>query len=131
MTFGSKSDKNQGSARLFSTRKRSKKDFSTGSLVINEVVLVLRSSKVVQISSRVATVGERSRKNMPKLLYARDPQNTLEEQKVRKLANSRHAPADWIGRARMIVLSWSGLRTRAIAANLGCHPQTVRERIHR
>jgi transposase len=68
---------------------------------------------------------------MPKLLYARDPQDTLEEQKVRKLANTRHAPADWIGRARMIVLSWSGLRARAIAAQLGCHPQTVRERIHR
>jgi hypothetical protein len=33
---------------------------------------------------------------MPKLLYARTPQDTLEEQKVRKLANSRHAPADWI-----------------------------------
>ena len=58
--------------------------------------LVLRSSKVVQISSRVATDGERSRKTMPKLLYARTPQDTLEEQKVRKLANSRHAPADWI-----------------------------------
>src|SRR3954469_11552023 len=84
---------------------------------------MLRSSKVVQISSRVATVGERSRKNMPKLLYARTPQDTLEEQKVRKLANSRHAPADWIVRARMIVLSWSALRTRAIAAQLGCHPQ--------
>jgi transposase len=69
--------------------------------------------------------------NMPKLLYARTPQDTLEEQKVRKLANSRHAPADWIVRARMIVLSWSALRTRAIAARLGCHPQTVRERIHR
>ena len=68
---------------------------------------------------------------MPKLLYARTPQDTLEEQKVRKLANSRHAPADWIGRARMIVLSWSALRTREIAVQLGCHPQTVRERIHR
>jgi transposase len=68
---------------------------------------------------------------MPKLLYARDPQDTLEEQKLRKLANSRHAPADWIVRARMIVLSWSALGTREIAAELGCHPQTVRERIHR
>ena len=29
---------------------------------------------------------------MPKLLHARPPQNTAEEQKVRKLANSRHAP---------------------------------------
>jgi transposase len=31
----------------------------------------------------------------------------------------------------MIVLSWSGLRTTRIASELGCHPQTVRERIHR
>jgi transposase len=68
---------------------------------------------------------------MPKLLHARDPQDALEEQKVRKLANSRHAPADWILRARMIVLSWNALRTSAIAAQLGCHPQTIRERIHR
>src|SRR3954453_15286278 len=85
--------------------------------------LMLRSSKVVQISSRVATVGERSRKTMPKLLYARTPQDTLEEQKVRKLANSRHAPSEWIVPARMIVLSWSALRTREIAVQLGCHPQ--------
>src|SRR4051794_39013631 len=69
--------------------------------------------------------------NMPKLLYVRAPQDTLEEQKVRKLANSRHAPADWIMRARMIVRSWDGLRTKAIAEELGCHPQTVRERFHR
>jgi transposase len=68
---------------------------------------------------------------MPKLLRARPPQNTAEEQKVRKLANSRHAPADWIVRARMIARSWDGLRTRAIAQELGCHPQTVRERFHR
>ena len=39
---------------------------------------------------------------MPKLLHARAPQDTAEEHKVRKLANSRHAPADWIMRARMI-----------------------------
>jgi transposase len=69
--------------------------------------------------------------NMPKLLRARPPQNTAEEQKVRKLANSRHAPGDWIMRARMIARSWDGLRTRAIAEELGCHPQTVRERFHR
>lgn len=50
---------------------------------------------------------------------------------MRKLANSRHAPADWIMRARMIVRSWDGLRTKAIAEELGCHPQTVRERFHR
>jgi transposase len=69
--------------------------------------------------------------NMPKLLHARAPQDTLEEQKVRKLANSRHAPADWIMRARMIARSWDGLRTAQIAEELGCHPQTVRERFHR
>jgi hypothetical protein len=53
---------------------------------------------------------------MPKLLHARAPQDIAEEQKVRKLANSRHAPADWIiMRARMIVRSWDGLlRTKAI-----------------
>jgi transposase len=69
--------------------------------------------------------------NMPKLLGARPPQDTAEEHKVRKLANSRHAPADWIMRARMIARSWDGLRTAAIAEELGCHPQTVRERFHR
>jgi transposase len=68
---------------------------------------------------------------VPKLLYARAPQGTDEERKIRKLAGSRHAPADWIKRARMIILSWEGLRTAMIAAKLRCHPQTVRERIHR
>ena len=43
---------------------------------------------------------------MPRLLHARAPRDIAEEQKVRKLANSRHAPADWIMRARMIALSW-------------------------
>jgi transposase len=68
---------------------------------------------------------------MPKLLRARAPQDAAEEQKIRKLANSRHAPGDWIMRARMIARSWDGLRTKAIAEELGCHPQTVRERFHR
>jgi transposase len=31
----------------------------------------------------------------------------------------------------MIARSWDGLRTKVIAEELGCHPQTVRERIHR
>jgi transposase len=68
---------------------------------------------------------------MPKLLYARPAQDATEERQVRKLATSRHAPADWIQRARMIVRSWDGLRPPAIAAELNCHPQTVRERITR
>ena len=66
---------------------------------------------------------------MPKLLVARPPQDATEERLVRKLAGSRHAPADWIRRAKMILLSWQGLRTRAIAAELSCHQQTVRERL--
>jgi transposase len=68
---------------------------------------------------------------MPKLLRARAPQDSAEEQRVHKLANSRHAPGDWIMRARMIARSWDGLRTTQIASEMRCHPQTVRERIHR
>jgi transposase len=68
---------------------------------------------------------------MPKLLRARPPLDAKEAGQVRKLAGSRHAPGDWIHRARMIARSWDGLRTTAIAQELGCHPQTVRERLVR
>lgn len=68
---------------------------------------------------------------MPKLLFARSPHDETEAHQIRKLAGSRHAPGDWILRARMIVCSWEGKRTTTIAAELGCHPQTVRERIIR
>jgi transposase len=68
---------------------------------------------------------------MPKLLYARAPVDEQEERQVRKLAGSRHAPGDWIMHARMVVRSWAGERTTAIAAALHCHPQTVRERLAR
>jgi transposase len=68
---------------------------------------------------------------MPKFLYARPAADPDEERKIRKLAGARHAPGDWIRRAKMIVLSWQGLHTTAIAAALGCHPQTVRERLTR
>lgn len=67
---------------------------------------------------------------MPKLLAARPPLDAAEARLVRRLARSRHAPADWIRHARMIARSWDGLRTRAIAEELTCHPQTVRERFH-
>ncbi len=63
---------------------------------------------------------------MPKLLRAREPEDTEEEQKVHKLAGSRYASGDWIARARIISLSWQGLRTTKIAEELGCHPKTVR-----
>jgi transposase len=68
---------------------------------------------------------------MPKLLFARRPRDATEERTVRKLAASRHAPGDWIQRPRMIARSWDGLWTTQIAAELGCHPQTVRERLAR
>ena len=42
---------------------------------------------------------------MPKLLFARPPVDAAEERKIRKLARARHAPADGIRRAQMIVLS--------------------------
>jgi transposase len=68
---------------------------------------------------------------MPKLLRARPPLDTQEQRQVRKLAGSRHAPGDWSRRALMIVRSWDGQRTTAIAQELQCHPQTVRERLLR
>ena len=68
---------------------------------------------------------------MPKLLFARRPLDEKEARQLQKLAGSRHAPGDWIRRAGMIVRSWAGKRTTTIAQELGCHPQTVRERIIR
>src|SRR5690242_7993986 len=68
---------------------------------------------------------------MPKLLHARPPQDVREERRIRRLAASRHAPADWCRRAQMVMGSWGGRRTTQIAARLGCHPQTVRERLAR
>ncbi|WP_158858161.1 helix-turn-helix domain-containing protein, partial [Streptomyces sp. NRRL B-1347] len=55
----------------------------------------------------------------------------MEEGKVRKLAGARHAPADWILRARIIALSWDGCRVPQIAEQLGCHHKTVRKWLHR
>ncbi|MGW3364005.1 helix-turn-helix domain-containing protein [Streptosporangium canum] len=54
-----------------------------------------------------------------------------EERQIRKPAGARHTPAHWIMRAQIIAFSRQGLRTSAIAAKLGCHTQTVRERIER
>src|SRR3954447_17787755 len=68
---------------------------------------------------------------MPKLLFARLPLDAVEERKIRKLAGARHAPADWIGRAQIIAMSWDGARVPAIAAALGCRPKAVRHRLVR
>ncbi len=67
---------------------------------------------------------------MPTHLTACPPLAALEERQVRKLAHSAHAPADWIVHAQMVARSWDGRRARQIAAELHCHPQTVRERLH-
>ncbi len=66
---------------------------------------------------------------MPKLIKARDPQDGREEERIRRLARSRLGPRDCIVRARMVALSWDGRRVPDIAAALGCHPQTVRDRL--
>jgi transposase len=68
---------------------------------------------------------------MPKSLRVRAPQDEKEEKQVRKLAGSRHGPADWILHARIVARSWDGERVEAIAQELQCNPQTVRRRLHR
>ncbi len=68
---------------------------------------------------------------MPKYLRARAPHDDGEATKIRRLAGARHAPADWIVRARIIALSWDGLGVPAIAAGIGCHENTVRRWLHR
>src|SRR5260370_7670314 len=68
---------------------------------------------------------------MPKFVRARPPLDDNEARKVRGLAGARHAPADWIERARIVALSWDGLAVPAIAAKAGCHENTVRRWLHR
>jgi transposase len=68
---------------------------------------------------------------MPKHSQARPAKGAAEESIVRKLAVSRHGPADVIRRARIVVKSWEGKATQTIAEELDCHPQTVRVRLAR
>jgi transposase len=68
---------------------------------------------------------------MPKILRVRAAQDEQEERQVRKLAASRHGPADWIIHARMVVRSWDGKQVEAIAEEVECRAQTVRRRLHR
>ena len=62
--------------------------------------------------------------------YARPSVDATEARQVRKLATSTHAPADWIFHAKMILRSWEGQHHGQIAAEVRCHPETVRERLH-
>src|SRR5256885_4655556 len=59
------------------------------------------------------------------------PHDDGEARKIRRLAGARHAPADWIERARIVALSWDGLAVPAITARIGCHENTVRRWLHR
>lgn len=68
---------------------------------------------------------------MPKLLCNSAAVDAAEARKVRTLTCSRHALAEWRVRATTVVRSWDGLRTTAIAAEPGYHPQTARERLVR
>lgn len=68
---------------------------------------------------------------MPKILRARPAQDEQEARFVRKLAASRHGPADWIQHAKMVVHSWEGARVEAVAADLHCSGHTARRRLHR
>ncbi|ABW12379.1 hypothetical protein Franean1_2959 [Parafrankia sp. EAN1pec] len=68
---------------------------------------------------------------MPTFLSARPPDGPVEEKKIRQLAGARHAPADWVLRARIVAASWSGDHVSQIAAALHCHPKTVRLWLHR
>ncbi len=65
---------------------------------------------------------------MPTLLRARAPAKLPKNARFADWPRADTLWAIWILRARMIVRSWEGLRTTVIADELGCHPQTARER---
>ena len=48
-----------------------------------------------------------------------------EAQLIRRLAAARTATFDTVLRSRIIVLSWEGMQTASIAAELRCHPRAV------
>ncbi|MFD4635385.1 helix-turn-helix domain-containing protein [Streptomyces sp. NPDC058473] len=65
------------------------------------------------------------------VLRARPGRDKNERDVVRRLSRARKAPRDAVMRARMIELSWSGLRVPAIAVELGCSQKTLRRWLHR
>jgi transposase len=89
---------------------------------------VLRSLNVVKQKDEAEKGRE---KGMPKLLRARVAHDEKEEEQLRKIATSRHGPADWIMQARMVVYSWDGMRVDAIARALQCCEKTVRLHLKR
>ncbi|WP_018543149.1 helix-turn-helix domain-containing protein, partial [Streptomyces sp. MspMP-M5] len=69
--------------------------------------------------------------DVPALLWAREALGTDEQRAIDKLAGARKAPADLVMRARIVNLSWAGMRVSAIAAELGCGRKAVRWWLHR
>jgi transposase len=65
------------------------------------------------------------------VLRARLGRDEDERMVVHRLSRARKAPRDVVMRARMIELSWSGLRVPAISVELGCSQKTVRCWLHR
>jgi hypothetical protein len=60
---------------------------------------------------------------MPKILRVRAAQDEKEERWVRKLAVSRHGPADWIVHARIVARSWDAALRRCAAAYIALMPR--------
>ena len=68
---------------------------------------------------------------MVELVSARAPRDGDEQRTVWRLAGARAAPAGWKQRTQMVAASWDGSTVPQIAAELGCHEQTVRRWLHR
>jgi hypothetical protein len=65
---------------------------------------------VPQVVIKEKEKREERNKHMPKILQARPACDDQEERWVRKIATSRHGPADWIIHAKMVARSWDGER---------------------
>jgi SAM-dependent methyltransferase len=93
------------------------------STVLLERILLLRSFLGINLTAWVAGSpdGYVEASSMPKFLRARPPLDDSEARKIRRLADGRHASADWSERARIVALSWDGLAESAIAVRVGCH----------
>jgi transposase len=65
------------------------------------------------------------------VLRARPSRDENEQRVVGRLSRARKAPRDLALRARMVELSWAGLRVPAIADELRCSQKTVRRWLHR
>jgi hypothetical protein len=60
------------------------------------------------------------------LVVARPAVDSDEQGRVKKLAGARHAPKDWVIRARIVVSSWEEEAVPQIAERVGCSARTAR-----